>query len=169
MEITRIDHVSFTVGELERSAAFYSRFGFEQHKRYVSSGDDVDQGTATESADMAIIWLKHPLGGPMLELIRYLNYPADRSALNSRVGAAHLCFATSDIAAAQEELSAAGANFLSAPHKDEFGMRWVYLRDPDGNVVELVQDPPTSTEPAIRAAAQARSELGRVGGPAVRL
>jgi catechol 2,3-dioxygenase-like lactoylglutathione lyase family enzyme len=141
MEVTRVDHVSFTVGELERSTAFYSRFGFEPYKRYVSAGPDVDEGTATENADMEIVWLKHPLGGPMLELIRYMNYPAERSALNSRVGAAHLCFATSDIAAAQEELRTAGAQFLSAPHQDEFGMRWVYLRDPDGNAVELVQDP----------------------------
>ena len=44
MEVTRVDHVSFTVGELERSAAFYSRFGFESYKRYVSAGADVDEG-----------------------------------------------------------------------------------------------------------------------------
>jgi catechol 2,3-dioxygenase-like lactoylglutathione lyase family enzyme len=169
MKITRVDHVSFTVGELERSAAFYSRFGFEPFKRYVSAGPDVDEGTATENADMEIVWLKHPVGGPMLELIRYMNYPAERSALNSRVGAAHLCFATADIAAAEQELRSAGAQFLSAPHQDEFGMRWVYLRDPDGNVVELVQDPPTSTDATTQASAPAESERRLVGDPAVRL
>ena len=169
MEITRVDHVSFTVAELERSAAFYSRFGFEQYKRYISAGPDVDEGTATENADMEIIWLRHPLGGPMLELIRYLNHPADRSAPNSRVGAAHLCFATSDIAAAQKELRAAGAQFLSEPHQDEFGMRWVYLRDPDGNAVELVQDPPASTEPTSRRFARAHPKVGPVGEPTARL
>src|SRR6201987_3346674 len=141
MHITRLDHFSFTVGELERSVSFYSRFGFEPHKRYASAGPEVDEGTATKDADMEIVWLKHPLGGPMLELIRYLNYPADRSALNSSVGAAHVCLATSDVAAAYEELRLGGAEFLSAPHEDAFGVRWVYLRDPDGNVVELLQDP----------------------------
>jgi hypothetical protein len=31
--------------------------------------------------------------------------------------------------------------FVSAPHADEFGVVWVYMRDPDGNVVELIQEP----------------------------
>jgi catechol 2,3-dioxygenase-like lactoylglutathione lyase family enzyme len=146
LQIKRLDHFSFTVGELERSAAFYSRFGFEEHKRYRSAGLDVDEGTATPNADMEILWLKHPTGGPMLELIRYLNYPVDRSAVNSRVGAAHLCLATYDITSARDELRSAGAQFLSAPHGDAFGVQWVYLRDPDGNVVELVQDPSSQTE-----------------------
>jgi catechol 2,3-dioxygenase-like lactoylglutathione lyase family enzyme len=146
LQIKRVDHFSFTVGEVERTAAFYARFGFEEHKRYRSAGPDVDEGTATRDADMEIVWLKHPVGGPMLELIRYLNYPVDRSALNSSVGAAHLCFATADIAAAQEELRSAGAQFLSAPHGDAFGVQWVYLRDPDGNVVELVQDPSSEAD-----------------------
>jgi catechol 2,3-dioxygenase-like lactoylglutathione lyase family enzyme len=147
LQIQRVDHFSFTVGELDRSAAFYSRFGFERHKRYSASGPDTDEGTATSNADMEIVWLKNPRGGPMLELIRYLNYPADRAARNSTVGAAHLCFATPDIAAAQRELLSAGAQFLSAPHEDTFGVQWVYLRDPDGNVVELIQDPPSQHGP----------------------
>ena len=168
MQITRFDHVSFTVGELQRSIAFYSRFGFEPYKRYVSAGPDVDEGTETHDADMEIVWLTHPLGGPMLELIRYLNYPSGRSALSSKVGAAHLCFATSDIHSARRELQSVGAQFLSDPHQDAFGMRWVYLRDPDGNVVELVQDPPTSV-PATMNAAQAESEVTSMADPAVHL
>jgi catechol-2,3-dioxygenase len=31
--------------------------------------------------------------------------------------------------------------FLSQPHQDAAGTRWVYLRDPDGNTVELIEDP----------------------------
>jgi catechol 2,3-dioxygenase-like lactoylglutathione lyase family enzyme len=141
VNVERLDHVSFTVGELERSIAFYSRFGFEPHKRYLSAGAEVDEGTDTEHADMEIQWLRHPLGGPMLELIRYMHHPADRAAHNSQVGAAHLCFAVDDVFGAHAELSADGIVFLSDPHEDEFGVRWVYMRDPDGNAVEIVQDP----------------------------
>lgn len=157
MQITRLDHFSFTVGDPERSAAFYSQFGFQRHKSYSAAGPDVDIGTATEKADMEILWLKHPVGGPMLELIRYLNYPADRSAPNSSVGAAHVCLTTSDVAAAYEELRSTGAEFLSAPHQDAFGVQWVYLRDPDGNVVELLQDPP----PAATVASTIDESAGR--------
>jgi catechol 2,3-dioxygenase-like lactoylglutathione lyase family enzyme len=144
VNIERIDHVSFTVGEIERSIAFYSRLGFEPHQRYLAAGAAVDEGTDTERADMEIQWLRHRLGGPMLELIRYTHHPADRAAHNSRVGAAHLCFAVDDVFGAYAELSADGVAFVSDPHEDEFGVRWVYMRDPDGNAVEILQDPAAS-------------------------
>jgi catechol 2,3-dioxygenase-like lactoylglutathione lyase family enzyme len=141
VRVQRLDHVSFTVGELERSIAFYQRFGWQELKRYVSAGPEVDEGADTEHADMHIVWLHRPEGGPMLELIRYVHHEAQRAAHNSRVGAAHLCFAIDDVLGAHEELAAQGVTFLSRPHQDEFGVRWVYLRDPDGNAVELIQDP----------------------------
>ncbi len=141
MRVIRVDHLSFTVGDVERSAGFYARFGFERHKDYVSAGPEVDDGADTPRADMQIRWLRHPTGGPMLELIRYLHHDAGRSAHNSRVGAAHLCFAVDDVRAAHAALAAEGITFLSDPHEDEFGVVWVYLRDPDGNAVELIQEP----------------------------
>src|ERR1700674_3603997 len=60
MNVHRLDHVSFTVGELDRSIAFYRRFGFEPLKRYPSAGPDADEGTATANADMDIVWLRRP-------------------------------------------------------------------------------------------------------------
>jgi catechol 2,3-dioxygenase-like lactoylglutathione lyase family enzyme len=145
MHVQRIDHMSLTVGEIERSAAFYGRFGFVPYKRYISAGPEVDAGADTERADMDIQWLRHPLGGPMLELIRYMHHPAERSAHNSRVGAAHLCFAIDDVFGAYDNLRREGITFLSPPNEDAYGVRWVYLRDPDGNAVELIQDPPATT------------------------
>jgi catechol 2,3-dioxygenase-like lactoylglutathione lyase family enzyme len=143
MQIKRIDHVSFTVGDIERSAAFYSRLGWEHHKDYLSAGPDVDDGADTPQADMQIRWLRHPVGGPMLELIRYVHHEGGRAAHNSRVGAAHLCFAVDDVRGAHKDLTAEGVEFLSDPHEDEFGVVWVYCRDPDGNAVEILQDPPS--------------------------
>ena len=144
MDVKRIDHLSFTVGDLDRSAAFYRRFGFSDVKRYVSAGPDVDRGADTHDADMDIQWLGRPEGGPMLELIRYVKHPAGRSAHNSQVGAAHICFVLDDVFGAHEDLAAQGVTFLSEPNEDEFGVRWVYLRDPDGNAVELIQEPPNA-------------------------
>jgi catechol 2,3-dioxygenase-like lactoylglutathione lyase family enzyme len=140
--VKRFDHVSFTVGDIERSTEFFTRFGFEEYRDYTNSGPEVDEGTDTDDAAMHIRWLRHAVGGPMLELIRYLNYDVNRSAHNSRVGAAHLCMTVDDVRAVHGELSADGITFLSEPHEDAFGVVWVYLRDPDGNVFELIQDPP---------------------------
>jgi catechol 2,3-dioxygenase-like lactoylglutathione lyase family enzyme len=83
----------------------------------------------------------------MLELVRYIHHPAGRAAHNSRVGAAHVCFAVDDVRGAHAALSADGVTFLSAPHEDEFGVVWVYMRDPDGNAVEIIQDPPAASGP----------------------
>lgn len=141
MKILGIDHVSFTVGDLEASSAFFEKLGFEPLKTYVSSGPDADEGTGTVDADVAISWLDHPQGGLKLELLRYRNQPAGRAAHNSQVGAAHLCLRVASVQAEYERLVSEGVIFVSAPHTDEFGVVWVYMRDPDGNAVELVEEP----------------------------
>ena len=78
----------------------------------------------------------------MLELVRYTDQPIEPARINSRVGAAHLCFVVSDLQSAVAELRADGISFVSDPRRDQFGTHWVYLHDPDGNTVELLQEPP---------------------------
>jgi catechol 2,3-dioxygenase-like lactoylglutathione lyase family enzyme len=141
VKIVGIDHMSFTVSDLEATNAFFAKLGFESSRRYVSSGPAADEGTGTDNADVDISWLSHPHGGPKLELLRYQNEPTGKAAHNSQVGAAHLCLRVENVNAEYDRLSGEGVTFVSAPHADEFGVVWVYMRDPDGNVVELVQEP----------------------------
>jgi catechol 2,3-dioxygenase-like lactoylglutathione lyase family enzyme len=141
VKIVGIDHMSFTVSDLEATNAFFAKLGFEPLRRYVSSGPASDEGTGTDNADVDISWLSHPQGGPKLELLRYQNEPTGKAAHNSQVGAAHLCLRVENVNAEYDRLSSEGVTFVSAPHADEFGVVWVYMRDPDGNVVELVQEP----------------------------
>ncbi len=141
MRIVRVDHTSFTVNDIEESNAFFAKLGCEPEKRYISAGPDAEEGVGVPGADIDISWLKHPDGGPMIELLRYRNEEGGKAALNSQVGAAHLCLCVEDVEAEYERLSGEGVTFVSAPHADEFGVRWVYMRDPDGNVVELLSDP----------------------------
>jgi catechol 2,3-dioxygenase-like lactoylglutathione lyase family enzyme len=141
VKIVGIDHTSFTVSDLETTNAFFAKLGFEPLRRYVSSGPAADEGTGTANADVDISWLSHPQGGPKLELLRYQNQPTGKAVHNSQVGAAHLCLRVENVNAEYERLSSEGVTFVSAPHGDEFGVVWVYMRDPDGNVVELIQEP----------------------------
>jgi catechol 2,3-dioxygenase-like lactoylglutathione lyase family enzyme len=141
VRIVSIDHMSFTVSDLDETNAFFGKLGFEPVKRYVSAGPEADEGTETPDANIDISWLAHPQGGPKLELLRYQNQPTGRAAHNSQVGAAHLCIRIEDVNSEYERLSGEEVTFVSAPHEDEFGVVWVYLRDPDGNVVELLQEP----------------------------
>jgi catechol 2,3-dioxygenase-like lactoylglutathione lyase family enzyme len=141
VKIVGIDHLSFTVSDLEATNAFFAKLGFEPLRRYVSSGPAADEGTGTANADVDISWLNHPHGGPKLELLRYQNEPTGEAAHNSQVGAAHLCLRVENVNSEYDRLSSEGVTFVSAPHSDEFGVVWVYMRDPDGNVVELIQEP----------------------------
>jgi catechol 2,3-dioxygenase-like lactoylglutathione lyase family enzyme len=146
MQIERFDHVSFTVGEIDRSVAFYGRFGYEPARRLQAQGIMRTGEASTTDVDVDIVWLRRSAGGPMLELVRYVDQPAECARPNSRIGAAHLCFAVSDILGSYGELTADGVEFLSAPRQDQFGTGWVYMRDPDGNTVELLQDPPAGPD-----------------------
>jgi catechol 2,3-dioxygenase-like lactoylglutathione lyase family enzyme len=144
IEVLRVDHFSFTVGDLDRSVEFYARLGFEPVNRYSEAGPHTDRGTATENADMDIQVLRHRADGVMLELIRYKRYPATRAARNSVVGAGHVAVVVADIDSAYAALVAAGVEALSEPNTDQYGESWVYLRDPDGNAVELMHRPADS-------------------------
>jgi catechol 2,3-dioxygenase-like lactoylglutathione lyase family enzyme len=144
IDVLRLDHFSYTVGDLDRSVAFYERLGFERVNRYQESGPQTDRGAATENADMDIQLLRHRSGGQMLELIRYLRHPAERAVRNSVVGSAHLAFVVADMDAAYAKLSNDGVEFLSTPNVDQYGEKWVYLRDPDGIPAELMQPGPPS-------------------------
>ena len=86
MKIVRVDHTSFTVSDIEQSNEFFAKLGFEPHKRYVSAGPDAEEGVGVPGADIDISWLKHPSGGPMLELLRYRNEATGTAPLNSKVG-----------------------------------------------------------------------------------
>jgi catechol 2,3-dioxygenase-like lactoylglutathione lyase family enzyme len=142
--VKRVDHFSYTVGDIERSVEFYGRLGFVPINRYAEAGPHVDRGAAAPNADMDIQLLRHGDDGPVLELIRYRQYPARPAARNFEVGSAHMGFVVDDMAAAYATLSAAGVEFLSAPNTDQYGEQWVYMRDPDGIPVELMQPVPES-------------------------
>jgi catechol 2,3-dioxygenase-like lactoylglutathione lyase family enzyme len=154
IKVKRVDHFSYTVGDIDRSVAFYTRLGFQPVNRYAEAGPHVDRGAAAPNADMDIQLLRHGDDGPVLELIRYTRYPRLRAARNFEVGSAHMGFVVEDMASAYATLKAAGVEFLSEPNVDQYGEQWVYMRDPDGIPVELMQQAADSQ----RAVADAEKE-----------
>lgn len=150
IDVRRVDHFSYTVGDIDRSVAFYVQLGFRPVNRYVEAGSHVDLGAGTERADMDIQVLRHGDDGPMLELIRYTQHATNRAARNSEVGSAHMGFVVTDMDAAYAALRADGVEFLSPPNTDQYGEKWVYMRDPDGIPVELMQ-PALDSARAVQA------------------
>jgi len=85
-----------------------------------------------------------PESGHVLELIEYLTPeggPADLE--RNTIGAGHLAFVVDDIETMTARLAALGARPLSQPNEITAGInkggKAVYLHDPDGVMLELLQ------------------------------
>ena len=143
MSVTGVHHFSLSVADAERSRAFYGSFGFELVSDREVDGDYVQVMTGVPDAHVRIT---HMTGfGHNLEL---LEYKSPRGAPRARgyedVGSAHVCFLTDDLDAECERLRALGVPFrspgpvttTSGPNR---GGRGIYVEDPDGNGVEIIQ------------------------------
>jgi glyoxylase I family protein len=142
--ITKLEHVALSVGDLERSLAFYRDvLGFEVI-RIIEPRDDPKLGeiAGIPGARARIAHLK--MGGNMLELFQYVEpegrpVPGDRRQADH--GVVHLGLASDDARADCRRLKECGVEFLSEPVEFRQGVWVVYFRGPDGEICELREDP----------------------------
>jgi catechol 2,3-dioxygenase-like lactoylglutathione lyase family enzyme len=148
--IDGVHHVSFSVTDLDRTVAFYTetlgaRLLSRRRNAYATLGTALfgaRWGIAQPHADLELAVID--VGGNRVEFIQYRDPPANPYHGNPSVaGSAHLAFAVPNIEAARARLEAAGVEFHSPintfmenPHAE---WQWCYFRDPDGIVLELVQ------------------------------
>ncbi len=141
----RISHISLTARNADALAGFYKRvFGCEDRRPpKVLSGETVSRGNGLADCEIYSVWLNLPnLDAPFLEILEYKSLiERPEQAVNER-GIGHISFEVDDILQAFENVLSEGGsalgeivNFGSA--RDPFLI--VYMRDPDGNVVELEQ------------------------------
>ncbi len=147
MKVLGVDHVSVTVADLERSLAFYrDLLGIPVHGTGVEESASV---TAVVGVDRARFrYADLDLGhGHILELLQYLTPKGTPRRSNVYdPGSSHIAFLVDDLGAMLRHLESAGVRARSDPvDLDEpawwAGARVVYLTDPDGATVELVQRP----------------------------
>jgi RimJ/RimL family protein N-acetyltransferase len=144
-----IDHVGITVSDLGRSLRFYRELlGLTVLDAVHESDADLAALVGLEAADVSIADLATG-DGRILELVRF-HSPAGTALRQSNrdPGSAHLALAVDDLEATLRRLVAAGVEQLSArpvtlraPGTSWDGCACVYVRDPDGAFVELVQRP----------------------------
>ncbi len=141
-----VHHVSRSVGDMERSLAFYrDLLGFEVVLDTEMSGRMLELEVGLEGAHLRLVELAAGDGQTMLELLQYLSpVPAADAGLQPcDVGAHHVAILVEDIAAAHRALATAGVVFTHAPQEVDAGYfrghRTAYCFDPDGQIVELWQ------------------------------
>lgn len=142
--IRGVDHTGITVTDLERSLAFWRDvLGFEVARRAHLTGEYAAQVTGVEGAEIELAHLVVP--GHRIELLQYLR-PTDREHFRPRscdVGSVHVALLVDDIDAVLAEVAGAGWRAVGTPQVmpsgERAGMRFVYMRDPDGTTIELAQ------------------------------
>jgi len=145
MTITGTDHTGLHVGDLERSLRFYVELlGLEVVWQRTTSEPYVQRITGCAGAELHQAMLRVPGSAHHIELIDYRNVrrtPQDPAPPGP--GSAHVCLTVTDLERLYERLTAAGARALSepvaVPSGPNEGALAVYVADPDGICVELVQ------------------------------
>lgn len=140
------DHVAITVRDVERSARFYEEhLGFHRVERW-SLNEPYIQRLVGYYPDVTleIALLSIPGSSLFLEILEYQGVqrqPVDPDGANPGTG--HFCLFVDDLVTLYERLIEHGVEFVSdlqtptwGPNK---GGRIVYMKDPDGIRVELVQ------------------------------
>jgi len=137
----RPHHYGVVVSDMDRAVDFYRDvLGFAERERFPTDPERFGDllGVDSGAADVAFL----DAGGFLIELEAHEGSERNRNdGANDDVGTPHLCLAVADIEAAYEDLRDDAA-FVSPPGKaSESGATIAYLTDPDGNLIELIEDP----------------------------
>ena len=144
-----IDHVGISVGDLDRSLAFYGGvLGLELIDRETIADETIADLTGYDAVEMDCADLDSG-DGRILELIQYRVPAAEpRRPELSAAGTLHLSLGVRDLDAVLAALEGSEARVISRrpvlfeePGSPWDGVRCAYVADPDGVVLELVQRP----------------------------
>jgi catechol 2,3-dioxygenase-like lactoylglutathione lyase family enzyme len=141
--VRRIHHVGITVANLDRSLAFYrDLLGI----RVIGLSDDEDVGPIVGQQVTGVRIADLDVGNDqILELLEYNSENANVHDYGpDTVGGCHLSLQVGDLASALLRLASAGVRPMGEPTTLSIGGAWegctvVYLRDPDGIILELVE------------------------------
>ncbi len=143
--ITRPHHVGLQVRDLERSVAFYRDvLKFEVVFAWNPQAPYIGELVGYPDVDLHAAILRPPNSTVFLELLEYRN--VERTPVDTRTanpGTAHTAWFVDDLDGLYAELVAKGVESVSAPVTPTIGPnrggRAVYMIDPDGIRVELIQ------------------------------
>jgi len=131
-------HFGVTVTDLDRSIEFYrDALGLDVLSRFSVSGEEFATGVGVDGAAGTFAHLD--ADSARVELVEYepVGDDATRAAIN-QPGATHLGLEVDDLDATDEDLPD-DVETLSEPQTTESGTRILFLRDPDDNLIELLE------------------------------
>ncbi|MGN6870323.1 MAG: VOC family protein [Solirubrobacteraceae bacterium] len=130
----RLDHVGLSVGDLDTACEFYSRaFGFARQLEFEIAPHPVRGLMLRHESGMRLELFEREGSSPGVQGATPIEALATR-------GYGHFAFAAPDIDSAFARALDAGARPVMEPGPSpEPGVRFAFLADPEGNLVELVE------------------------------
>jgi len=142
----RYGHTNLIANDWRALAAFY-----QEHFGCVPvpperdfSGADLDRGTGITNAHLQGAHLRLPgygENGPTLEIFHYNILQEKPAVAVNRPGFGHIAFVVDDVAAARATVLQAGGrsvgDIVTLTTATGARVTWVYVTDPEGNVIEL--------------------------------
>ncbi|HXQ21176.1 MAG TPA: VOC family protein [Candidatus Acidoferrales bacterium] len=145
MSLVRLTHIGICVSDWERSLRFYrDALGFTYLSELQIAGEPTNTLLQLDNVELRALYLERD--GTRIELLHFAS-PGHRGAAQPRpmnqLGLTHLSLRVDDLAATLEALQRAGAQILDRSRIDipAFNAAAVFVTDPDGTLIELVQSP----------------------------
>jgi len=136
---SQIHHVGLTVSDLERSVGFYTTyFGLREIARNELRGRMISAQTDLEGVVIDVVLLAGP--NALLELLCYRSPQGTPTAPRAcDPGTVHVCLVVDDLDATYAAMCDGGVAVHARPASLGAGTKMVYVRDPDGIFVEVIQ------------------------------
>jgi lactoylglutathione lyase len=144
-KLTKTHHAGFTVRSIDRSMEFYcDLLGLEQVFRWNPQEPYIAELVGYPSVNLHGAILRVPGSDMFLELLEYQGIPIKTVDMaNGNIGNGHIAFHVDELDPLYERLTKAGVKSVSPPVTPTIGPnkggRAVYLIDPDGFRVELIE------------------------------
>ena len=149
INVTKFRHVAIVVEDLDRMINFYvDVLGFELKREIEIESDDFRRGVGLPDAKAKGAHLIVPNSDVEIEMFEFKEQIERNSELSlaNHPGYRHIALIVDNLEETYECLEKEGIEFYSEPiHVKEpanvAGFRFVYFKDPEGNIIELNQLP----------------------------
>ncbi len=142
MPVERFSHLAIRVSDLPRSRRFYrDALGFEERTQLSIEGGPTALLLDAPGVKLDAVFLERDAVQIELQQIDYQG--ADARSGFVRIGLAHLGLRVSDLDAVVADAIAAGGEVLEASRfeNSEYDSQIVFVADPDGTLIELIESP----------------------------
>lgn len=147
--IQGFSHIGICVTDLDRSVRFYTRvFGFALLYQLDFENNEVAATMEQDGKFRSAMLIRDDI---RIELLQWVDVPTTGSGVRkpmTELGFTHLSFRVEDVDGLTEDILAAGGTLVETTRTvlgdadDPASGRFIYLTDPDGTRIELMQNVP---------------------------